>query len=120
MISVIVKHEIRVACNRAKRLGDVGSFNGVGFIIIPIYVLKAEVDGCVGIIVRLNIREMAHRALMGRRRILIVYKHPFAIEVGKFQSFFADEVHFAWLKVGWENETKWTHCLDGVDVIDRK
>ena len=113
LLLVIIKHEIRVACNHAKRLGDIGTFNGVGFIIVPIYVLKAEVDGCVGIIVRLNIREVAHRALMGRRRILIYYKHTLAIEVGKFRSFFTDEIHFAWLKVGWENKSKWTHCWRG-------
>ncbi len=64
LLLVVVKYEIRVASNHTKRLGDIGAFNGVGFIIIPIYVLKAEVDGCVGIIVRLNIREVAHRALM--------------------------------------------------------
>ena len=57
----------------------------------------------------LDVREVAHRALMGRRRILIYYKHTLAIEVGKFRSFFADEVHFAGCKVGWENESKWTH-----------
>ena len=42
--SIIVKYEIRVPSNHAKRFGNVGAFNGVGFIIVPIYVLKAEVD----------------------------------------------------------------------------
>jgi hypothetical protein len=44
MISVVVKYEIRVACYHAKSLGGVGAFNRVGFIIIPIYILEAEVD----------------------------------------------------------------------------
>jgi hypothetical protein len=44
MISVVVIYEIRVACYDAKSLGSVGAFNGVGFIIIPIYILEAEVD----------------------------------------------------------------------------
>ena len=47
----------------------------------------------------------------------IFYKHAFAIEVGKFWTFFSDEVHFARLKVGWENESKRSQWLDGVDVI---
>ena len=113
MILVIVKYEIGVASNHAKRLGDVGSFNRVGFIIVPIYVLKAQVDGCVDIIVRLNICEVAHCTLMGRRRILIYYKHTLAIEVGKFRSFFADEIHFSGCKVGWWNKPKWSHCWRG-------
>jgi len=61
--SVIVKYEIGVACNHAKRFGDVGAFNRVGFIIIPIYGLKAEVDvGCI--IGNLGVREVGHRAIM--------------------------------------------------------
>ena len=60
---VIVKYEIRVASDDAKRLGSVGAFNGVGFIIVPIYVLKTEI-GVVRIISTMNIREVAHRAVM--------------------------------------------------------
>lgn len=61
--SVVVKYEIRVACNHAKRLGSVGAFNSVGLIIVPICVLKTEV-GVSRIISTLNIREVAHCALM--------------------------------------------------------
>jgi hypothetical protein len=91
--------------------------------------LKAEVD-VVWIIGNLNIREVAHRAVMRRGWFVIFYKDAFAIEVGIFRSFFSDEVHFAGLKIGWEKKPKWTHWLDGVlvvrlvvrlvDVIDRK
>lgn len=63
LLLVVVKYEIRVASNHTKRLGDIGAFNGVGFIIVPIYGLKAEVD-VVRIIVDLNVREVAHCALM--------------------------------------------------------
>jgi len=73
----------------------------------------------VWIIVHLNIREVAHRAVMRRGWFVIFYKDAFAIEVGIFRSFFSDEVHFAGLKIGWENESKWTHWLMGVGgVID--
>ena len=61
--SIILKYEIGVACNHAKNLCRVGAFNRVGLIIVPIYVLKAEVD-VVRIIVCLNIREVAHCAVM--------------------------------------------------------
>lgn len=44
MISIILKYEIRVPSNHAKRLGSVCAFNRVRFIIVPIYVLKTEVD----------------------------------------------------------------------------
>ena len=42
-ISIILKYEIGVAGDDAKRLGSVCAFNRVGFIIVPIYVLKTEV-----------------------------------------------------------------------------
>ena len=61
--SVVVKYEIRIASNHAECFGYVGAFNGVGFIIIPICVLKTEVD-VVWIISNLNIREVGHCALM--------------------------------------------------------
>jgi hypothetical protein len=41
--SIILKYEIRVTGDDAKNLGSVGAFNGVGFIIVPIYILNAEV-----------------------------------------------------------------------------
>ena len=125
IVSVVVKYEIGVACNHAKRLGDVGAFNGVGFIIVPICVLNAEVV-VARIMYNMDIREVTYRAVMRRWWKVIFYKDAFAIEVGKFRSCFSDEVHFAGLKVGWENESKWTHWLDWVlvvrlvDVIDRK
>jgi len=100
LLLVVVKYEIGVACNHAKRLGDVGAFNGVGFIIIPIRVLQAEVD-VVRIIGNLCVREVAYRAIMLGRWIIIFYKNAFGIQVGKFRPFFSDEVHFAGDKVGW-------------------
>ena len=63
LLLVVVKYEIGVACNHAKRLGDVGAFNGVGFIIVPIYVLNAEVV-VARIILDPNIREVAYRAVI--------------------------------------------------------
>jgi len=62
-LSSNMKYEIWVASNHAKSLGSIGAFNGVGFIIIPICVLKAQV-GVARIISTLNIREVAHRAIM--------------------------------------------------------
>ena len=117
LLLVVVKYEIGVTRDTAECFGYVGAFNGVGFIIVPICILKAEVD-VVWIIVHLNIREVAHCAVMRRWWFVIFYKDAFAIEVCKFRSFFSDEVHFAGLKIGWENESKWTHCLDGVDGVD--
>jgi hypothetical protein len=61
--SIILKYEIRVTSDDAKSLGSVGAFNGVGFIIVPIRVLKAEV-GVARIISTMNIREVAHCAVM--------------------------------------------------------
>ena len=63
LLLVVVKYEIRVACYPAECFGNVGTFNGVGFIIVPIYVLKTEVN-IVRIIADLNIREVGHCALM--------------------------------------------------------
>ena len=63
LLLVIIKYEIRVASNHTKRLGDIGAFNGVGFIIVPICVLKAEVN-VVRIIASMGVREVAHRALI--------------------------------------------------------
>ena len=71
------------------------------------------------IIVGLNICEVAHRTLMRRMWIIIFYKHAFAIEVGIFRSFFSDEVHFAGLKIGWGNKSKWTHySFDVMCLVD--
>ena len=61
--SIILKHEIRVTGDVAKNMCRVGAFNRVGFIIVPIRVLKAEV-GIARIISTLNIREVTHRAVM--------------------------------------------------------
>ena len=102
-MSVIIKYEIRVACNHAKRFGDVGTLNRVGFIIIPICVLQAEV-GVARIIGNLRVCEVAYRAMILGRWIIIFYKHAFAIQVGKFWPFFADQVHFPGDKVGWRNK----------------
>ena len=106
--SIIIKQEIRVASYTAKCFGNVGAFNGVSFIIVPIYVLKAE-DVSLYITAKLNIREVAYRAVVRRWWKIIFYKDAFAIEVGIFRPFFSDEVHFAGLKVGGVNESKWTH-----------
>lgn len=121
-MSVVVKYEIGVARNDAKRLCYVGAFNGVGFIIIPICFLKAEVD-VVCVIGNLNIREVAHCAIMRRGWFVIFYKDAFAIEVGIFRSFFSDEVHFAGLKIGWGDKSKGSHwsscvCLMFCDLVD--
>ena len=106
--SVVVIYEIRIASDAAECFGNVGAFNGVGFIIVPICVLKTEVD-VVRIIGNLGVREVAYRAVVRRWWFVIFYKDAFAIEVGIFRSFFSDEVHFAGLKIGWENESKWSH-----------
>jgi hypothetical protein len=112
LLLVVVKTEIGVACNHAKSLGSVRAFNRVGFIIVPIYGLKAEVDvGCI--IGNLGVREMAHRAIIRGRWIIIFYKHAFAIQVGKFRTFFSDEVHFSGDKVGWGDKSEWSHCGRG-------
>ncbi len=65
------------------------------------------------IIGNLGVREVTYRAVMLGRWIIIFYKHAFGIQVGKFRTFFSDEVHFAGDKVGWENESKWSHCGRG-------
>ena len=63
LLLVVVKYEIGVARDTAECLGNVGAFNGIGLIIVPIYGLKAEVV-VVRIIVDLNVREVAHCALI--------------------------------------------------------
>lgn len=63
LLLVVVKYEIGVASYDAKSLCSVGAFNGVGFIIVPICVLKAQVN-VVRIIASMGVREEAHRALM--------------------------------------------------------
>jgi hypothetical protein len=56
---------------------------------------------------------------MWGRWIIIFYKHAFGIHVGKFRSFFADEIHFSGDKVGWGNKSEWSHCSSWVfGVID--
>ena len=62
------------------------------------------------IIGNLSVCEVAYRAMMWRRWIIIFYKHAFGIHVGKFRSFFADEIHFSGDKVGWGNKSEWSHC----------
>jgi hypothetical protein len=110
LLLVVVKYEIGVACNHAKRLGSVRAFNGVGFIIIPIRVLQAEVD-VVRIIVDLGVREVDYRAVMRRGWFVIFYKHAFGIQVGIFRSFLSDEGRFSGDKGGWGDKSEWTHWL---------
>jgi hypothetical protein len=114
--SVVVKYEIGVACYAAESLYSVGAFNGVGFIIIPICVLKTEVD-VARIIGNLGVREVAYRAVVRRWWFVIFYKHAFAIQVGKFWPFFSDEVHFAGDKVDWRNKSQWSHCSSCVLAV---
>lgn len=76
--SIIVKYEIRVTSDDAKSLCDIGAFHRVGFIIVPIRILKIKV-GVVRVIGNLDVREMAYRAIMLGRWILIFYKYAFAI-----------------------------------------
>ena len=103
-LSVTIKYEIRVACNHAKCLCGIGAFHRVGFIIVPIRILKIKV-GVVRVIGNLDVREMAYRAIMLGRWIIIFYKDAFAIQVGIFWPFFSDEVYFAGDKVGWGNKS---------------
>ena len=102
--SIIVKYEIRVTSDDAKRLCDIGAFNGVGFIIVPIRILKIKV-GVVRVIGNLDVREMASRAIMLGRWIIIFYKDAFAIQVGIFWPFFSDEVQFSGDKGGWRDKS---------------
>lgn len=99
LLSVVVKCKVGVAGNYTKCLCDICSFNGIGFIIVPIYILKCELtdDRCVTS--NHYVCKLCYCALIRTIWIYIFYKDAFAIEVSVFRSFFLDEIHFSRLKV---------------------
>ena len=82
--------------------------NGIGFVVVPIRVWKAQV--WVWFIAGGNhVCKMRHGALVGMFGILIFDKRAFAVEMFKFGAFFLNQVRFAWLKVGRTDKLKRSH-----------
>jgi len=89
---------------------NVCALNGIGFVVVPIRVWKAQV--WIGFIAGGNhVCEMRDGALVGMFGILIFDKRAFAIQVFKFGAFFLNEVRFAWLKVGGTDKLKRSHIV---------
>jgi hypothetical protein len=92
---------------------NVCALNGIGFVVVPIRVLKAQV--WVLLIAGGNhVCKLRHGALVGMLGILIFDKCALAVEMFKFGAFFLNQVRFAGLKVGCMNELERSHGLLGL------
>ena len=89
---------------------DLCPLNGIGFVVVPIRVLKAQVWETL-IAGGNHVCKMRHGALVGMLGILIFDKRALAIQVFKFGAFFLNQVGFAWLKVGRTDKLKRSHIV---------
>jgi len=94
---------------------NVCALNGVGFVVVPIRVLKAQVWESL-IAGGNHVCKMRHGALVGVLGILIFDKRALAIQVFKFGAFFLNQVRLAGFKIGCMNELErshigWLDCL---------
>jgi hypothetical protein len=85
--------------------------NGIGFVVVPIRVLKAQVWASF-IAGSNHVCKMRHGALVGVFGILIFDKRAFAIQVFIFGAFFLNQVRFAGFKIGYTNELERSHVSD--------
>ena len=82
---------------------SVCALNGIGFIVVPIRVLQAQIG--MGVIAGgHHMGEMRPGALVGMHGVLIFDKRALAFEMCVFGAFFLNQVGFAGLKVGCMNE----------------
>jgi hypothetical protein len=89
---------------------NVCALNGIGFVVVPIRVWKAQV--WIGFIAGCNhVCEMRDGALVCMFGILIFDKRAFAVEMFKFGAFFLNEVHFTRLKVGGTDKLERSHIV---------
>ena len=87
---------------------NVCALNGIGFIVVPIRVLQAQIG--MGVIAGgHHMGEMRPGALVGMIGVLIVDKRAFAVEMFVFGAFFLNQVRLAWLKVGWIHKLERSH-----------
>jgi len=90
---------------------NVCALNGVGFVVVPIRVLKAQVWESL-IAGGNHVCKMRHGALVGMLGILIFDKRALAIQVFEFGAFFLNQVRFAGFKIGYTNELERSHVSD--------
>jgi hypothetical protein len=75
------------------------ALNGIGFVVVPIRVLQAQI--WMGVIAGgHHMGEMRPGALVGMLGVLIFDKRALAFEMCVFGAFFLNQVGFAELKVG--------------------
>lgn len=70
------------------------ALNGIGFVVVPVYVLKTYVG--IGFIAGSDyVGEVCHGALVVVVGIVIFDERAFAFEVFIFRAFFFNQIHFA-------------------------
>jgi hypothetical protein len=90
---------------------NVCALNGVGFVVVPIRVLKAQVWESL-IAGGNHVCKMRHGALVGVLGILIFDKRALAIQVFEFGAFFLNQVRLAGLKIGGVHKLERSHVSD--------
>ena len=86
------------------------ALNGIGFVVVPIRVLQAQIG--MGVIAGgHHMGEMRPGALVGMIGVLIVDKRAFAVEMCVFGAFFLNQVRFAWFKIGGIHKLERSHVL---------
>jgi hypothetical protein len=94
----------------AQHVVRVCALNGIGFVVVPIRVLQAQI--WMGVIAGGNhVCKMCPGALVGMLGVLIFDKRAFALEMCVFGAFFLNQVGFAGLKVGGMNELERSHIV---------
>jgi len=89
---------------------SVCALNGIGFVVVPIRVLQAQIG--MGVIAGgHHIGEMRPGALVGMLGVLIFDKRAFAFEMCVFGTFFLNQVRFAGLKVGRIHKLERSHFV---------
>ena len=89
---------------------SVCALNGIGFIVVPIRVLQAQIG--MGVIAGgHHMGEMRPGALVGMHGVLIFDKRALAFEMCVFGAFFLNQVRFAGFKIGSMNELERSHFV---------
>ena len=89
---------------------SVCALNGIGFVVVPIRVLQAQIG--MGVIAGgHHMGEMRPGALVGMHGVLIFDKRALAFEMCVFGAFFLNQVRFAGFKIGSMNELERSHFV---------
>ena len=89
---------------------SVCALNGIGFVVVPIRVLQAQIG--MGVIAGgHHMGEMRPGALVGMFGALIFDKRALALEMCIFRAFFLNQIGFAGFKIGCMNELKRSHFV---------